>query len=42
MALELKVAFDFVTKRNCEEVNIGRYGVGVHVAKEKVESGISL
>ena len=42
MALELKVAFNFFTKRNGEEVNISRHGVGAHVVEEKVESGISL
>ena len=42
MALELKVAFNFVTKRNCKKVNIGRHRVGLHIMEEKVESGISL
>ena len=42
VALELKVAFNFVTKRNCKKVNIGRHRVGLHIMEEKVESGISL
>ena len=35
--MELKVAFNFVTKRNCKEVNIGRHRVGLHIMEEKVE-----
>ena len=42
MALELKVSFNYFTKRNGEEVNISRHGVGAYVVEEKVASGISL
>ena len=42
MALKLKVAFNFVTKRNGEKVNIRRHRVGAHVVEEEVEAGISL
>ena len=42
MALKLKVAFNFVTKRNGEKVNISRHRVGAHVVEEEVESSISL
>ena len=42
MALKLKVAFNFVTKRNGEKVNIRGHRVGAHVVEEEVEAGIRM